>query len=129
MTSPAGRRALRVLVVDDDELVLNVVTRALEEAGFDVMHASDAFRALDHLEWCSGDCEVVVTDLVMPGKTGAQLAREACSRWPHLRVLYMTGYTRGELARHGVPDCPHSVLQKPFAMGDLCRQILALAAA
>lgn len=129
MTSPAVKRAVRVLVVDDDELVLKLVARGLEEAGFVVSHATDAFHAMDYLERCANDCAVVVTDLVMPGKTGAQLAREACSRWPHLRVLYMTGYTRGELARHGVPDCPHSVLQKPFDMDDLCRQVRALLAA
>lgn len=129
MTSPAVKRAVRVLVVDDDELVLKLVARGLEEAGFAVSHATDAFHAMDYLERCANDCAVVVTDLVMPGKTGAQLAREACSRWPHLRVLYMTGYTRGELARHGVPDCPHSVLQKPFDMDDLCRQVRALLAA
>jgi DNA-binding NtrC family response regulator len=129
MTSPAMKRAVRVLVVDDDELVLKLVARGLEEAGFDVSHAADAFHAMDYLERCANDCAVVVTDLVMPGKTGAQLAREACNRWPHLRVLYMTGYTRGELARHGVPDCPHSVLQKPFDMDDLCHQIRLLLAA
>jgi DNA-binding NtrC family response regulator len=123
------KRAVRVLVVDDDELVLKLVARGLEEAGFVVSHATDAFHAMDYLERCANDCAIVVTDLVMPGKTGAQLAREACSRWPHLRVLYMTGYTRGELARHGVPDCPHSVLQKPFDMDDLCRQVMALLAA
>lgn len=119
---------MRVLVVDDDELVLKLVARALDEAGFSVAHASNGDHALAHLEACQGECAVLVTDLVMPGKTGAELAREACTRWPHLRVLYMTGYTRGDLARHGVPDCPHSVLQKPFDMGELCRRIRALAA-
>ena len=127
MTSPAAERALRVLVVDDDDLVLRFVARGLEEAGFSVAHAPDGMRAMEYLERCAGDCAVVVTDLVMPGKTGAELAQEACTRWPHLRVLYMTGYTRGELARHGVPDCPHAVLQKPFELDELCRRVRELA--
>lgn len=129
MMSGANGRDNRVLVVDDDDMVLRLVARALEEAGYEVTHARDGFEALGYLERCAGDCAIMVTDLVMPGKTGAELAREACDRWPHLRVLYMTGFTRGELARHGVPDCPHSVLQKPFAMEDLYRQLDALMAA
>src|SRR5690606_18440267 len=128
MRSLAVEHNMRVLVVDDDDLVLRFVSRGLEEAGFSVARASDGEQALEYLEQCDGNCAVIVTDLVMPAKTGAELAREACSRWPHLRVVYMTGYTRGELARHGVPDCPHSVLQKPFGVDELCRRVRELAA-
>lgn len=129
MTSLAVDRAVRVLVVDDDELVLKLVSRGLEEAGFAVTQVADGFQALEYLERCAGDCAVMVTDLVMPGKTGAELAQEACGRWPHLRVVYMTGFTGGELARHGVAECPHKVLQKPFAMEELCREVMDLVAA
>lgn len=129
MASPARNTSVRVLVVDDEDLVREVVARGLEDAGFDVHRALDAFEALAHLDACHGACDLLVTDLVMPGKTGAELGKEACERWPHLRVIYMTGFTRDDLARHGVSECPHAVLQKPFTISELCRNIRAMLAA
>ena len=129
MTPHRGRAGMRVLVVDDDDSVRHVVTRGLLEEGFIVSDACDAAAAMAHLEACDGECDVMVTDLVMPGKSGAQLGLEACERWPHIRVVYMTGYARDELAKHGVTECPHAVLQKPFAMHVLCNEVRALLAA
>ncbi|MGO9388762.1 response regulator [Rhodoblastus sp.] len=91
---PSGKRELTVLAVDDDPLVLMGMVLVLEEQGHEAVQAYSGRKALDLLE--SGVAvDVVVTDQIMPGMTGVQLAETIQSRWPHLPVILATGY--GEL--------------------------------
>ncbi len=80
---------MRILVVDDDELVRSLTVRVLERAGYSVVSAASAAHALELVGRDSID--LVVSDVVMPGLTGVELLTELRSRKPDLPVLLMTG--------------------------------------
>jgi signal transduction histidine kinase/DNA-binding response OmpR family regulator len=102
-------RKLSVLAVDDDPLVLTGMVMVLEEQGHDVVEAYSGKQALDLLESGAG-VDVVVTDQVMPGMTGAQLAKAIQTRWPRLPVILATGYGEAPEGAHALPR-----LRKPFS--------------
>jgi signal transduction histidine kinase len=105
----SGQRKLSVLAVDDDPLVLTGMVMVLEDQGHDVLEAYSAQQALDLLG-NGAAVDVVVTDQIMPGMTGAQLAKTIQSQWPGLPVILATGY--GE-APEGAQALPR--LRKPFS--------------
>jgi len=113
----------KVLLVDDEELVRASVAASLREMGFDVIEASSGTAALDVLR--SGlKPDVLVTDHMMPGMSGASLARLAKESSPSLRVLLVTGYANLTSTESAGLD----VLAKPFRMADLVSRIAHLAA-
>ena len=67
--------------------------------------------------------DLLLTDVVMPGVSGPQLADLMTERWPEVRVLYMSGYTDGMLADHGVDFNEIQLLRKPFATDELLRAV------
>lgn len=108
--APLARR--RILVVDDSDPVRRLVVRALSEVGHDVLEASGASEALELLEVQTVD--LLVTDVVMPGQGGGDLARGAWARHPDLPVIFVSGYT-GDRLGEAVLEKPHvRFLQKPF---------------
>lgn len=98
-----------ILLVDDDPDVRDLIEMVLDGAGHAVHAVGNAEEAMRTL---SGDpaIELLITDVVMPGMSGVELARRALALRPHLRVLFITGYTRNiapeELARAAVLDKP-----------------------
>ncbi|WP_176472978.1 PAS domain-containing protein [Sphingomonas lenta] len=115
--APAMRR-LTVLVVDDEELVRALTVSMLEDMGHDVIEAAGAPRALDHLR-ARPDIELMLTDYLMPGQTGIELARDAKRVRPDLPILLMTGYANlPEGADGGLPR-----LAKPFRAAELASRI------
>ncbi len=81
-----------VLVVDDDHAVRATTAALLSELGYDVYEASGGDDALDALE-CEPPIDLMLTDVVMPGMTGPELARQARLRYPHLPVVFISGYS------------------------------------
>ena len=112
------RGAGTVLLVDDEELVRMSIADGLRDLGFQVVEAASAAGALEHLrEGLAPD--VLVTDHMMPGMTGATLAREARNKIPDLPVLMITGYANLRPAEtRGL-----EVMAKPFHRGDLAARI------
>lgn len=110
---------VRVLVVDDDPLVLSATAAMLEDLDFAVTEASSGAEALKILE-SSAAIDVVLTDQAMPGMTGIQLAAIILERWPSLPVILGTGYA--ELPAEARPDMVR--LGKPFSRDMLQRAIL-----
>jgi two-component system cell cycle sensor histidine kinase/response regulator CckA len=102
----------KIIVVDDDMFVRRATSRSLRSRGYDVLEASDGQTALRLLRDHGRDVSLLVTDVVMPGMDGCQLATIARERRPSLKVLYMSGYTDDALAHHGIDA---SVVEKPFA--------------
>ena len=82
-----------VLVVEDEEKVRIVSADALSELGYTVVQAADGRQALALLE-ARPRIDLLFTDVVMPGMNGRQLAEEVATRWPAVKMLYTTGYTR-----------------------------------
>ncbi|MEO6057071.1 MAG: response regulator [Gemmatimonadales bacterium] len=102
-----------VLVVDDEPDVRVVVARSLESGGHRVFQASDGLKALELIER-QGPPHLVLTDLIMPGMGGIELARRLSERWPSVPVLYMSGYSADDLRREGIDGLEGKLLQKPF---------------
>src|SRR4051812_43176168 len=107
----------RVIVVDDEETIRNLLKSRLERDGHDVAVASNADEAQGLFAY--GEAGVLVTDLRMPGKDGFALMDWAKEKYPNLRVIVITGHGEKEVAvkalRHGAAD----YLEKPFDMDEL----------
>jgi signal transduction histidine kinase/ActR/RegA family two-component response regulator len=108
----------RVLVVDDDQLILMATTDMLEELGHSVVEASSGQAALDLLRR-ETDIDLVVTDQAMPGMTGSELARKIRSHWPDLPIILATGFA--DLANEEDPGWPR--LSKPYQRDELAAAI------
>ncbi|MCB2189655.1 MAG: PAS domain S-box protein [Deltaproteobacteria bacterium] len=124
--APLYRGHGRVLVVDDEEAVRQVLGRMLEMLGFTVVTAFDGAAALARLEREPGDFDLVVTDLIMPRLTGDALAQEIAARGLHLPVILATGQGRGfaqeELAALGI----QAQLHKPISLRKLSETLAAV---
>ncbi len=101
-----------ILVVDDEELLRRYVARVIAEDGYRVFVAGDGFGALALFDLGAPPIDLVVTDVLMPGMDGVELARRLAIRAPAPRVLFVTG-------GHGLSDLPGPVLWKPFLADDL----------
>ena len=118
-----------ILLVEDDEGVRGLVSRILEMQGYTVLTACDGREALQLAAHYSSKIDLLLTDVVMPGIHGRALAEQLGRKHPHLKVLYISGYSDEEIAHHGVLDSGVAFLQKPFKFSDLTyklRQVLDL---
>jgi PAS domain S-box-containing protein len=120
---PARRRELTVLVVEDQDGVRGLASRALRSSGHHVIEAASGAEALRLAEAVRGACHLVVTDVVMPGMSGKVLAEELHAHWPDIKVLFMSGYPNEVLLQHGLMNDAISCLEKPFTPSDLAAKI------
>ncbi|WP_231081745.1 ATP-binding protein [Jiella flava] len=112
-----SQRKLRVLVIDDDALVLMNTATMLEDLGHQTVTMETGQDALDFLGGASGEAiDIVVTDHAMPKMTGLDFVRLARSRWPHLPMILATGYAEDAVETENIADAR---LQKPFSIRDL----------
>jgi len=122
---PAGRRRGRetLLLVEDDDAVRVFLAEVLERHGYEVLAAEHQSAALAMAEASTAPIHLVITDVVMPGGTGPELARALETVRPGVPVLYISGYADAVLAQEGtLPKATH-FLQKPFLAGDLLSRI------
>ncbi|NJD09816.1 MAG: response regulator [Gemmatimonadetes bacterium] len=122
MPGPGGER---VLVVEDETAVRELIRRMLESAGYLVDTAANGNDALAYAGDRGHGYELLLTDVLMPGMTGSTLAREFLNRFPAAGVLYTSGYSEEFIARHGVLDPRAALLQKPFTQEMLERAVRA----
>jgi len=118
-TPPPAAGVVTVLVVDDEAAVRLVARRGLEELGYAVLEAEDGRAALAVL--AERTVDVVLTDLVMPNLGGADVGRAVRRQWPHVAVVYMSGYTGDVVVRDGLVSADARFLQKPFQPDSLQR--------
>jgi len=125
---PAERGAERVLLVEDEAGVRAIVARALSGHGYRVHEAAGGEEALALAARLDGELDLLLTDMVMPGLSGPQLAERLLAARPGLPVVFMTGYAE-DLARRGLPDVfgqsPPPLLHKPFSVQELLRAVRA----
>jgi len=125
LTAPEA--GMTVLLVEDEPAVRAVIVRSLERGGFRVLQAPDAAVALQ-LADREARLDLVLTDLMMPGIGGAELARRLKESWPDLPVMFMSGYSAEEVRRRGSAH-DGVLIQKPFKPDTLLLSVnLALAA-
>lgn len=112
-----------VLVVEDEPLVRSLAVRGLQDQGYRVLQAEDGPAALAASRAYDGDIHLLVTDVVMPGMNGKELADRLSAERTGLRVLYVSGYTDHAVVRHGVLEEGIAFLSKPFDMSSLARTV------
>jgi PAS domain S-box-containing protein len=112
-----------VLVVEDDDVVRTIAAKALAHAGYRVLAAPHAAAALELLRDEGIGVDLLLTDLLLPGMNGKDLAAIVVERRPGTRVLYMSGFEDGTLARHGVLEAGLLLLPKPFTPSSLRRYV------
>src|SRR6059058_3482897 len=124
-TAPADLpRGTETVLVAEDEAAVRAVTReVLERQGYVVLEAPHGAAALDIAAQHRGPIQLLVTDVVMPGLSGRQLADRLARLRPDTKVLYVSGYTDDAVVRHGVLEAGIAYLQKPFTIDSLARKV------
>ena len=122
-----GRTAERghetILLVEDEPQTLHVTTSMLEGFGYTVVAATTPGEAIHLACEYSGSIDLLMTDMVMPGMNGRDLAKDLISRRPDLKCLFMSGYTADVISHHDVLNEGVHFIQKPFNMNDLAMQV------
>jgi len=118
-----ARGSETVLVVEDDAAVLGLTCRALEAEGYTILCASDGTDALRIVERHGGEIHLLLTDVVMPGMSGRELAEQMAARRVGIRILYMSGYPGDAAVHHGAFVRGSAFLQKPFSPDGLTRKV------
>jgi PAS domain S-box-containing protein len=112
-----------VLLVEDAAAVRSVIHEALARQGYAVLDAPDGAEALRIAASHAGPIHLLLTDVVMPGLSGRQLADQLATVRPETKVLYTSGYTDDAVVRHGVLESGIAYLQKPFTVDGLARKV------
>ncbi len=120
-TSTASGQLL--LVVEDESLIRANVCECLQHLGYRVLEAEDADTALRICAELEAQIDLVLTDLVMAGKGGHELATALAEKCPNIRVLFMSGYTEDSASRRDILLRGSPFLQKPFSVADLAKAV------
>jgi two-component system cell cycle sensor histidine kinase/response regulator CckA len=123
---PDGRGTETVLVVEDQEEVRTMAARTLAYEGYRVIEASNGQDALEMLERCGGEVELVLSDLAMPTLDGRRLGDRIREWRPGLPVLFMSGFGEEDVTRRGLLVEGSPFIQKPFSPRDLVRRVREL---
>ena len=117
------RGSLTIMIVEDDAALLQVTHRSLEEIGYTILVALSPAEAIRTSERHPGPIHLMVTDVIMPGMSGAQLASHLSATRPEMKVLYVSGYTDDAIVHHGVLEPGLAFLAKPFSPKALARKV------
>jgi CheY-like chemotaxis protein len=120
-TAIAEHRA--VLLVDDEPALRKLTAKMLLGMGFAVLEAQDAFHAMEIARQSETVIDMILTDIMMPGMSGIDLAEKVSALRPETKVLYMSGYADGEIARHRGVRSGIAILRKPFTQDELARHM------
>ena len=114
-----------ILIVEDNVAVRSVLCRVLKDVGYSVLDASDAAQASAICETYDKRIHLLLTDVVMPGVSGPELAEELTQKRPEMKVLFMSGYSGTAVTGHGSARDGVQFLQKPFSPGSVTRAVRA----
>ncbi|HTW57487.1 MAG TPA: ATP-binding protein [Terriglobales bacterium] len=122
---PAGtiRGTETILLVEDDRQVRDLAGAVLTSCGYTVLVAESARAVASKCEQHRGEIHLLLTDVVMPGVGGREIANQVLARRPSTKVLYMSGYTTNAIIHHGVLDPGTFFLQKPFTPASLSAKV------
>jgi CheY-like chemotaxis protein len=115
-----------ILVVEDDTEVREHVAEVLRTLNYAVTEAKDAATALAVIEQSKSQINLLLTDVIMPGMNGRELANEARAMMPNMRVLFMTGYSQDVIVHQGRLDGDIELIEKPFRSEDLAARVRAM---
>jgi CheY-like chemotaxis protein len=102
----------------------------MKRCGYNVIEAKDGLQAVEAAARHAGPIDLMVTDVVMPGMSGGQLAELLAEKYPKMKVLFISGYSEKVVLRHNILDVQTNFLQKPFTLkllGGKVREVLGKA--
>ncbi len=115
-----------ILVAEDEPSLRKLTCNTLRENGYQVLEAEDGARAIETAARYKDNIQLLLTDVVMRGMNGRELADKMLSARPTIKVLYMSGYTDGAVATHGVLESGIVILRKPFTRRQLQQSVLEI---
>ena len=115
MEQPAETGHETILLVEDELAILEMATMMLENLGYQVVASRTPTEATRLAREYAGDIHLLVTDVVMPEMNGRDLVKSIRTIYPHLKCLFMSGYTANVISHHGVLDEGVNFIQKPFS--------------
>jgi two-component system, cell cycle sensor histidine kinase and response regulator CckA len=120
--TPIVRGSETILLVEDEESLRVLIAGLLESNGYKVLQASDGKEAI-RLASKSGPMDLLMTDVVMPGMSGSDLADSLRAALPELKLLFISGYTGDLISQHGVIETDATLLEKPFTRHTLLSKV------
>ncbi len=117
--APPHQGSGTILLVEDEEIVRSMVQSLLEPQGYTVLPAASAEEAMELLDAAGDEPDAMLTDIVLPGRSGLQLADEVKERFPGIRILFMSGYADTAAHHEGWVASARNFLQKPFSPNEL----------
>ena len=112
-----------ILIVDDEREILKLSKMMLEKQGYRVLTAGSPGQAIKIAEAQEVEIHLLLTDIIMPEMNGRDLSRKILSIYPFIKVLFMSGYTADIIASHGEVDTVTTLIQKPFTLKELTKQV------
>ena len=112
-----------LLLVEDESAVRHPAFEFLKQCGYTVIEAKDGLQAIDVVHKNAGNVDLMVTDVVMPGMSGGQLAELLAEKYPVMKVLFVSGYSEQVVLRHQIASLRTNFLQKPFTLKSLAAKV------
>jgi two-component system cell cycle sensor histidine kinase/response regulator CckA len=112
-----------ILLVEDEEALRQLARKCLETSGYSVLEAHNGLAAIEVAKQHKSEIHLLLTDLVMPGMSGRELAERMFLLRPEMRVLYMSGYSNELIAQHGMLEAGIVFLEKPFTLHALLTKV------
>jgi len=122
----AERGQETILLVEDEPNLRRLAQQYLEKQGYRILEAEDGAAALQIVSGHQGKIDLLLTDVVMPGMNGRELATQITAQRPEVRVLYMSGYTENAIGHDGLLEAGINLLQKPFSLPALKERVREL---
>jgi len=112
-----------ILLVEDERAILEMAATMLQMQGYTVLPANTPDEAIRMAEGHSGEIHLLMTDVVMPGMNGHDLANKLLPLYPGMKLLFMSGYTANVIAHNGKLEIGVHFIQKPFSMQDMATRV------
>ncbi|HES60252.1 MAG TPA: response regulator [Caldithrix sp.] len=112
-----------ILIVEDENAVLDLMLKVLDQHGYNVLQAFTAEDALTMISTLEEPIDILLTDVVLPGMNGRELAEEILKIKPEIKIIYMSGYTDQVIGNEGILDENTDYIQKPFSPFFLLKKV------
>jgi CheY-like chemotaxis protein len=122
-TEPLPQGSETILLVEDEQTVRELIAEMLRRQGYQVLEAKDGLEALELAGQLNGTLSLLVTDVIMPRMNGKELANKMVQVHPHVKTLFISGYTDDMIARHGVLEAGVEFIEKPFSSASLVNRV------
>jgi CheY-like chemotaxis protein len=120
---PPKKGTETILLVEDEQMVRMLTRQILEECGYQVLEASNGSEALRICEQSDCKIDLLMTDVIMPGMSGRELAEKLAVMSPSIKALFTSGYTNDAVIKHGISETKQNFIQKPFTFEDLSKKV------